>query len=71
MKSQERREDDAVVIFTGLLLFACLAVVGGVLLAIMHEFSTLRGDVLSGLVYLLLGGAGAVGLHYIYRHRAG
>jgi hypothetical protein len=71
MKSQEQREGDAVVIFTGVLLFACLAAVSGVLLTVIHGFATLENDLLNGLVYVLLGGAGAVGLHYIYRHRAG
>jgi hypothetical protein len=69
VKSQERREQEIVTISTGLLLFAGIAAIGGIALTVVHQFAMLQDDLLNVLVYLLLGGAGTVGLDYVYRHR--
>jgi ACR3 family arsenite efflux pump ArsB len=69
MKSQERRDEEAVTIFTGLLLFVLVAAVGALVLVLVHQSVSLRGDVLSVLVYVVLGCAVAASIRYIYRHR--
>lgn len=70
MKSQERRDGDAVTIFTGLLLFALTAAAGAVLLVVADQLVELHGAVLDILVYGVLVCAVAVAVRYIYRHRA-
>lgn len=69
MKSQERRDEETVTIFAGLLLFLLVAAVGAVTLVIAHQFVALKGDLLNVLVYGVLGAAVAVSVRYIYRNR--
>lgn len=69
MKSQERRDEEAVTIFAGLLLFLLAAAAGAVVLVIVHQLIPLNGDLLNVLVYGVLGGAAVVSISYIYRNR--
>lgn len=69
MKSQERRDDETVTIFAGLLLFGLVTAVGAVGLTLVHQAVALPRDVSNILVYALLGGAAAGSGGYVYRHR--
>lgn len=69
MKSQQRRDEEAVTIFAGLLLFLLVAGAGAVVLVLAHRFVTLDGDVLNALAYAVLGCALVASIRYIDRHR--
>ena len=69
MKSQERRDEETVTIFAGLLLFLLVTVLGAVVLLSVHQFVALKGDRLNVLVYSVLGAAVAVSIRYIRRNR--
>jgi hypothetical protein len=69
MKSQERRDEQAVTIFTGLLLFLLVTAAGAVALVILHQVVALKGDLLNVLVYGVLGAAAVVSIRYIQRNR--
>ena len=68
MKSQERRGEEAVTIFVGLLLFLLVTGVGAVVLMLGNQFVALNGNVLKVLVYAVLGCAVGASIRYIYRH---
>jgi hypothetical protein len=70
MKSQQRRDEETVTIFAGLLLFLLVTVVGAVALVIVHQLVALKGDLLNDLVYGVLGAAAAVSIRFLYRSRA-
>jgi hypothetical protein len=69
MKSQERRDEETVTIFAGLLLFLLTTAIGAISLVIVHQFVALKGDLLNVLVYGVLGAAVAVSVRYLYRNR--
>lgn len=69
MKSQERRDEAAVTIFTGLLVFLLASAAGAVVLVLANQFVPLSGDGLNVLVYAVLGCAVAASIRYVYRHR--
>ena len=69
MKSQERRDEETVTIFAGLLLFLLLTALGAVALLSVHQFVALQGGLLNVLVYGVLGAAVAVSIRYIRRNR--
>jgi hypothetical protein len=69
MRSPERREEETVTIFAGLLLFLLVTATGAVVLAIVHQFVALKGNLLNVLVYGVLGGAAVVSIRYIHRNR--
>ena len=69
MKSQERRDEEAVTIFTGLLLFLLVTGAGAVALVLARRLVTLDGRVLNVLAYAVLACAVAASIRYIYRHR--
>jgi hypothetical protein len=69
VKSQQRRDEEAVTIFAGLLLFALVMGAGAVVLVLAHRYVTLDGDVLNVLAYAVLGCAVVALIRYIYRHR--
>ena len=69
MKSQQQRDEEAVTIFAGLLLFLLVAGAGAVVLVLAHRLVTLDGDVLNALGYAVLGGALVASIGNIYRHR--
>jgi hypothetical protein len=69
VKSQERRDEQTVTSFAGLLLFLLVTVAGAVALVIVHQFVELKGSLLNVLVYGVLGGAAVVSIRYIYRNR--
>lgn len=69
MKSEERRDKEAVTIFAGLLLFLLVAAPGAVVLVIVHQLVPLNGDLLNVLAYGVLGGAAAVSINFIYRNQ--
>jgi hypothetical protein len=70
---QERRAgaayEEALTIVTGLLLFVLAAAGGALVLVLVHQSVSLTGDVLSVLVYGVLGCAVTASIRYIYRHR--
>lgn len=68
MKSQERRDEETVTIFAGLLLFLLVTTLGAVALVSVHQFLALNGDLLNVLVYGVLGAAVAVSIRYIRRN---
>lgn len=69
MKSQQRRDEEAVTIFAGLLMFLLVTGAGAVVLVLARRFVTLDGDALNVLGYAVLGGALVASIGYIYRHR--
>lgn len=69
MKSQERRDEQTVTIFAGLLLFLLVTAAGVVALVIVHQFVALNWDLLNVLVYGVLGAAAIVSIRYIHRNR--
>jgi hypothetical protein len=69
MKSQERRDGDAITIFAGLLLSAMTAAAGAVLLVVADHLVDLHGTVLDTLACGALVCAVAAAVGYIYRHR--
>lgn len=69
MKSQERRDEETVTIFAGVLLFALVTAVGALALVLVHQIASLSSDVLNVLIYAVLGCAGAASIRYVYRHR--
>jgi hypothetical protein len=69
MKSQQRRDEETVTIFAGLLLFLLVTAIGAVALVLVDQFVALRGDLLNLLVYGVLGAAAVVSIRYIYRNR--
>lgn len=69
MKSQERRDEEAVTIFAGLLLFLLVTAAGAVVLVIVHQLVPLKGDLLNLLVYGVLGCAALMSIRYVYRNR--
>jgi|tagenome__1003787_1003787.scaffolds.fasta_scaffold18737599_1 hypothetical protein len=69
MKSQQRRDEEAVTIFAGLLMFLLVTGAGAVVLALADRFVTLDGDAPNVLGYAVLGGALVASIRYIYRHR--
>lgn len=68
MKSQQRRDDETVTIFAGLLLFLLMTALSAVALLIVHQFVALKGDLLNVLVYVVLGAAVVVSIRYIRRN---
>jgi hypothetical protein len=69
MKSQERRDDEAVTIVTGLLLFLLVAVGGAVVLVLANQFLPFSGDLLNDLTYAAVACAVVASSRYLYRHR--
>ena len=69
MKSQERRDAEAVTIVAGLMLFLSVAAVGAVALVILHQFVALKGDPLNVLAWCVLGGGAALAIRYVYGNR--
>ncbi len=69
MKSQQRRDEEAVTIFAGLLLFLLVTGAGAVALVLARRLVTLDGRVLNVLAYAVLACAVAASIRYIYRHR--
>jgi hypothetical protein len=69
MKSQERRDEEAVTIFAGLLLFLLVTATSAVALVVVRQFVAVKGDLLHVLVYGVLGCAAVVSIRYIYRNR--
>jgi hypothetical protein len=69
MKSQERRDEETVTIFAGLLLFLLVTALGAVALLSAHQFVAFKGDLLNALVYGILGAAVATSIRYIRRNR--
>lgn len=69
MKSQERRDEEAVTIFAGLLVFLLASAAGAAVLVLANQFVALNGDVLNVLVYAVLGCAVVASIRYVHRHR--
>ena len=69
VKSQQRRDEEAVTIFAGLLLFLLVTGAGAVALVLARRLVTLDGRVLNVLAYAVLACAVAASIRYIYRHR--
>lgn len=69
MKSQERRDEEAVTIFAGLLLFLLVTAAGAVVLLMVHQLVSLKRDLLNILIYGDFGSAALMSIRYIYRHR--
>jgi hypothetical protein len=69
MKSQQRRDEETVTIFAGLLLFLLVTGAGAVALVLARRFVMLDGRVLNVLAYAVLACAVAASIRYIYRHR--
>lgn len=69
MKSQERRDEEAVTIFAGLLVFLLASAAGAAVLVLANQFVALNGDVLNVLVYAVLGCAVVALIRYVHRHR--
>ena len=69
MKSQERRDEEAVTISVGLLLFALVLVAGGLVLALVHRLAGVDDGVVTVLAWLVLTCAAVASVRYVYRHR--
>ena len=69
MKCEERRDEQTVTIFAGLLLFVWVTAAGAVALVILPQFVGLKGDLLNVLAYGVLGSAAAVSIRYVYVNR--
>jgi hypothetical protein len=69
MKSRERRDEEAVTIVVGLLLFVLAAAAGTLVLVMASRVIPLRGHVLNLLVYPVLVCAAVTSGCYVYRHR--
>lgn len=69
MKSQERRDEETVSIFAGLLLFLLVTALGAVALLSVHQFVAIKGDLLNVLACGHLGAAVAISIRYIRRNR--
>ena len=69
MKSRERRDEEAVTISVGLLLFALVLVVGGLVLALAHRLAGFDDGVVTVLAWLVLASAVVASVRYVYRHR--
>lgn len=69
MKSQERRDEETVTIFAGLMLFLLVTALGAVALVTVQQFIALKGDALNVLVHGVLGAAAIVSIRYIHRNR--
>ena len=68
MKSQERREGEAIVIFTATLWLAAVTVIGGGLLAVLAHVTRLDG-LLSVVFWVLFACTASASLGYLYRQR--
>jgi hypothetical protein len=69
MKSQERRDAETVTIFAGLMLFVLATALGAVVLLLVHQVVTLKGNLLNVLALGVLAGAAVVSVRYIYRNQ--
>ena len=69
MKSQQRRDEETVTIFAGLLLFLFVTGAGAVAIVLARLFVTLDGRVLNVLACAVLACAVAASIRYIYHHR--
>ena len=69
MKSQQRRDEETVTIFAGLLLFLLVTGAGATALVLARRLVTLDGRVLNVLAYAVLACAVAASIRYIYRDR--
>ena len=68
MRSQEERDRTTVEIFTTLLIFTLVVVVGAVPMVLVNQFIG-EGGLLDALGYVVLGGASVVAYIYLWRHR--
>jgi hypothetical protein len=69
MKSQQRRDQEAITIFAGLLLFALVNAVGAIAIVLAHQLAGLEGAAVDVSFYVIVGCGVAASVYYIYRHR--
>lgn len=69
MKSQGRRDEDSVTIFTGALLFLLVTAVGAVALLLADRLVQLDSTAQDMGMYAVLGCGVASSIQYVYRHR--
>ena len=67
MKSQARRDEEAVTIVAGLLLFLLITVLGGVALLVVDRLVAIDQGLRNVLFYAVLGVAAFISLSYIRR----
>jgi uncharacterized membrane protein YuzA (DUF378 family) len=69
MKTQQQRDEEAITIFAGILLFLVVIGAGAVVLLVADQLVALHGGLLDVLVYGIVGLAAVSMIGYLYRHR--
>lgn len=69
MKVQEKREGDALVIFTAVLITAVPTAIAGVLLVLVAQMAGVGKGLINVAFWVCFACAAATALVYLYRHR--